>query len=348
MFNFAFLCRDGLTLQSFTVDGKTTSGIFFLPSNSQKNHSVSQDVKTGRKDNKKVNNEIVKKDLDKKAPHGSLNKKPTKRNNSQLSKTRQAAKSPDNEVVFINNNTKVDAQTKKSNQSKTNPTLTDKVKSNNKDSSMVSVKKPMPQQITRSTNATDKTKPAKKGEKNAPSEIKVDTNFVTLTQDQLNTILNLVKTKQEIDIATVINKKSKESVDKDSDGKKLSEGERVEPTTVPGLLLDDDAQSNKPKGESDKENDKSENVTKLLDEVSKPSSAASTKSKSRKSPQENNKGVGKSLQNICRILFKVSVGLYSQSVPYVTGFSVKLVFLLERPLSNNPIIKISDFAQSFL
>ena len=40
--------------------------------------------------------------------------------------------------------------------------------------------------------------------KNRVKEIKIDPNYVTLTQEQLDTILNLVKTKQEIDLAKVM------------------------------------------------------------------------------------------------------------------------------------------------
>ena len=97
----------------------------------------------------------------------------------------------------------------------------------------------------------------------APNEIKVDTNFVTLTQDQLNTILNLVKTKQEIDVASVINKENKVSRANTSEKKKSLDEKKVEPTSIPGLDLDNDS----PKPNENKTDSDKENVSKLLEKV---------------------------------------------------------------------------------
>ena len=201
--------------------------------------------------------------------------------NKQIRKPIES-ESSSNDVIFIDNNTRIDVESK---EAKINKDSNDKLKSKKKNESKEKKATSKPN----TNNATSRNKiQTSKENKTSSNEIKVDTNFVTLTQDQLNTILSLVKTKQEIDVATVINKENKKSRENTAEKKQSSEGKRVEPTSVPGLDLDSDTtqKAGESKTDSDKENDASENVSKLLEKANEADRDNRSASQSRSTPLE--------------------------------------------------------------
>ena len=256
-----------MTLQSQTVNGKTTSGIFFLPSSLSKTQNVPpKNSRTKAKfsskssENKSHNIRVKPTDDDKK---GKKNFKTLSNNKTGIERQDIVSKLTKSDVVFINNHSKVE-DSKQLSKKTTNL-------------SVESGEKKTSNRFSRNNGKTSniRVRPVNQTSKAPTKELKVDTNFVTLTQDQLNTILNLVKTKQEIDLATVINKEEKVP---DSEKKvSLSDAKHVVPTSVPGLDLDDPSSNTKnenesdittkSKNESDKENDSNENVKKLLQKV---------------------------------------------------------------------------------
>ena len=235
-------------------------------------------VKKTVNSNNKVSNEAQK--VGKQKPsHGDVTRKKSVHSTHKSSGVHTESKQ-DNAVVFINDNTRINLE-EKNNKSVKGTLQNDASKSKNKPVE----KKTVPKQNRNNNSSNNRLRNDSKEGKLASNEIKVDTNFVTLTQDQLNLILNLVKTKQEIDVASVIDKEKKSDV-KTPEKKKSSEGKRVEPSTVPGLDLEDNSQ-NENKNESDKENVSQENVSKLLDKVTDREKKSRDRSRIA-SPEEDN------------------------------------------------------------
>lgn len=267
---------DGLTLQSQSVDGKTTAGIFILPGNFTKTKNAA--TKNARDKNKfSLKTKKIKSsketnvDLKSKKFVQPANSKQVKAKKEDLTEN----DSTSTDVVFIDNNTKVNdaaQNAKHASGRKTNDLPNGKV---NKTIS----KKSVNTSNVRVKQANQASKPT--------TELKVDTNFVTLTQDQLNTILNLVKTKQEIDLAAVINKDNKNATEQEKKPSS-SESKHVEPTSVPGLDLDRSESPAENKNDSDKENKSGENVEKLLEKAT--GEPDSRTNKSRNSSSKFNKG----------------------------------------------------------
>jgi len=98
---------------------------------------------------------------------------------------------------------------------------------------------------------------------NSKEKIQIDPKYVTLTQDQLNTILSLVKTKQEIDILNVLNSNNQEessesAPNKDQEDQSSNKDEVSEEVVV----LQNE--------EEDTEEVEPENIEKTKDEEIKP------------------------------------------------------------------------------
>ncbi|XP_078488520.1 coiled-coil domain-containing protein 66 [Ciona intestinalis] len=217
---------DGLTIQTRSIGGKPTKGIFLLPHPEDKT----------KKNNIKPRNRGFPRD------RGTNNEKAKSKVKINVPRPRAKPTKPDDDILFLNDKEKVDVSARKTTEPRT------KVENQNMNSKNTKFEKPKqeaPKQKplvprNRVWNQNSSNNRSKNVTKTPTEEIKVDTAFVTLTQDQLNTILSLVKTKQDIDVAEIVNKKSKPEGEKKEEGEEENEGKEEdgihnEPTVVPGL-----------------------------------------------------------------------------------------------------------------
>jgi len=151
------LLRNGLTLQTQTVKGKTVSGIFFEPTKKQKNKRMNSLATS--------NNQLKTKSLN------------TTENVNKKKVTKKRIK-PDTNLI----------QNKK-----------DILKENS-----FKLKNKNEASVNNSNNSNNKTI-SRKSSTSIPNRNIFDPNYVTLTKDQLNTILSLVKTQHDIDVSKAIN-----------------------------------------------------------------------------------------------------------------------------------------------
>lgn len=151
------MLRNGLTLQTQTVKGKTVSGIFFEPTKKQKNKRMNSLATS--------NNQLKTKSLN------------TTENVNKKKVTKKRIK-PETNLI----------QNKK-----------DILKENS-----FKLKNKNEASVNNSNNSNNKTI-SRKSSASIPNRNIFDPNYVTLTKDQLNTILSLVKTQHDIDVSKAIN-----------------------------------------------------------------------------------------------------------------------------------------------
>lgn len=225
---------DGLTIQTRSVNGKVSTGIFLTPSNvgkepktkfNYKSKTVKYPIrsrieptqttqKTGYGNNAKGDrpaNKVTRSQETR--PNGDVHKKqivPKKSEETESDNLDAENRRPKREVAGNN------ASRLRSEKYQKKPNIVEGKK-------MKNIKNP-----------------------GVPDELEnVNTKFVTLTQDQLNTILSLVKTKHDIDVSTVLTdgdmdpKDDSTQLDDHESDKTVEQkdGERVEPDSVPGLDL---------------------------------------------------------------------------------------------------------------
>uniref|UniRef100_H2ZP26 Uncharacterized protein n=1 Tax=Ciona savignyi TaxID=51511 RepID=H2ZP26_CIOSA len=216
---------DGLTIQTRSIGGKVTKGIFLLP----------QDKPQTKKNFKSQNQKFPKN-------QEVTGKAKFERPKINVPRPRKKPVKIDDDILFVTDQEPTKDRKDVESRNKSQTQL--KIPKNEKIKTEPPRQKPL---STRNRNQNASNNKPKRVIKSPAEQIKVDTSFVTLTQDQLNTILSLVKTKQDIDVAQIINKEAmpqnedNKNQNEDTEDKKENEEGEVhnEPSAVPGLDLDE-------------------------------------------------------------------------------------------------------------
>ncbi|XP_077973610.1 coiled-coil domain-containing protein 66-like [Styela clava] len=258
----------GLVIQTRTVNGKPSAGIFLNSGNVGNNYRDKTKTKYGRYPirNRTTATENTK-NLSKRITNTATEKK-TDSNSQEIKPKNQRVQSG-----------KKASATTSENQKEKPTTTTDRLP----------LKKTTDRVKVQPTNR--KLKPGSKGQEfNKDQE--VNTKFVTLTQGQLNTILSLVKSKNEIDISNVLE-------NKDEQKKENAENLKDEDENDMNSAGKDENNSSRPtsgKYSKDDITKADENVTNLLKNGEKPDASEKGKSeleKKKKSTEQKTTEKGK-------------------------------------------------------
>ncbi|CAK8697274.1 coiled-coil domain-containing protein 66-like [Clavelina lepadiformis] len=238
---------DGLSIQVREVNGKATSGIYIQP-NQARTASKTPKVKTQNKFQRYSSR------------RNATRIAPSTTETNILPKSRavnpkvSTAKQENNAIKEVQNNKSITSvegtATPGSGSPGTNTPKPDtSLKEIKKGPSNVrenKLKSRMQQQAK--APFTNKTK-QKRSEKESKATVNSDPAFVTLTQDQFNTILNLVKNQQDINISKTLKTANqndtnggaeKPSTEDNNESEKIAPpGTVTEPTSIPGLDLND-------------------------------------------------------------------------------------------------------------